>query len=200
MNVLNMLNTRYIIIPNKETGGTIVQKNPDALGNAWFVDSIKWVSGPDEEIVAITDFNPRKTAVIDQIWKDKLNNPESLQTVADSSAEIVLMEHYPGAISYKTTNHKNQLAVFSEVYYKTWKATIDGNEAPIIRVNYILRVCKYPKAIMLFNLPAKTIYLLKDKSFFVGLCYSRVAMLSLIALIIINLIRNKNNNTNASTE
>ncbi len=201
MNVLNMLNTRYIIIPNKETGGTIVQKNPDALGNAWFVDSIKWVSGPDEEIVAITDFNPRKTAVIDQIWKDKLNNPESLQTVADSSAEIVMMEHSPGAISYKTTNPKNQLAVFSEVYYKTWKATIDGNEAPIIRVNYILRGLQIPEGNHVIQFTCKDDLFIKGQKVSLwGSVIAGVAMLSLIALIIINLIRNKNNNTNASTE
>lgn len=200
VNVLNMLNTRYVIVPNRETGGTGVQKNPDALGNAWFVDTLKWVGGPDEEILAITDFNPRTTAVIDQVWKEKLTNPETLQTISDSSAAIVMMDYSPGAISYKTTNTKDQLAVFSEVFYKTWTATIDGKEAPIIRVNYILRGLQVPAGNHVIQFTCKDELFIKGhKISFWGSVIVGLVLISLIGLLIWNWIRS-DKKTNNSTE
>ncbi|HBG71558.1 MAG: hypothetical protein A2W93_07950 [Bacteroidetes bacterium GWF2_43_63] len=190
VNVLNMLNTRYVIVPNRETGGTIVQKNPDALGNAWFVDTLKWVNSPDEEIVAITDFNPQTTAIIDQTWKEKLSKPESLQTTSDSTAAIVMMDYSPGAISYKTTNTKEQLAVFSEVFYKTWKATIDGKEVPIVRVNYILRGLQVPAGNHVIQFTCKDeLYIKAQKISFWGSVIAGLTLISLIGLMIWKWIR-----------
>ena len=144
MKVLNMLNTKYVILRDNETGSTTFQKNPEALGNAWFVDSIKWVDNPDEEIVALYDFNPEKTAVVDKAWKDKVTNTEDV-VVSDSIAEIKLTEYKnPGHLIYQSNNSQNQVAVFSEVYYKTWKAYIDGKEVPLFRANYILRALEIP--------------------------------------------------------
>lgn len=200
VNVLNMLNTRYVIVPNRETGGTAVQKNPDALGNAWFVDTLKWVGGPDEEIVAITDFNPRTTAVIDQAWKEKLTNPDALQTTSDSSAAIVMMDYAPGAISYKTTNTKEQLAVFSEVFYKTWTATIDGKEAPIIRVNYILRGLQVPAGNHVIQFTCKDELFIKGQKISLwGSVIAGLVLISLIGLLIWKWIRS-DNKTDNSTE
>ena len=144
MDVLNMLNTKYFIVPNKESGQPQVQQNPNALGNAWFVDSVKWVNSPDEEIIALYDFDPSKTAFIDKEWKEKLGGISEVET-DDSTATIRLTDYVnPGYLKYESTSTKEQLAVFSEVYYKTWKAYIDGEEVPVVRVNYILRGIKVP--------------------------------------------------------
>lgn len=144
MNVLNMLNTRYFIVPGQDQS-PMVQRNPNALGNAWFVDSLKWVNGPDEEIVAITNFNPANTAFIDNCWKDNLKGLSEVTTSSDSGASILLTKYAnPGNIFYESDNPNTQLAVFSEVYYKTWHAYIDGQEAPLVRVNYILRGLEVP--------------------------------------------------------
>lgn len=144
MNVLNMLNTRYFIVPGQDQS-PMVQRNPNALGNAWFVDSVKWVNGPDEEIVAITNFNPAKTAYIDNCWKDNLKGLSDVTTSADTAGSIQLVNYAnPGNLIYESDNSNTQLAVFSEVYYKTWHAYIDGQEAPLVRVNYILRGLEIP--------------------------------------------------------
>ncbi|MDR0844869.1 MAG: YfhO family protein, partial [Tannerella sp.] len=119
--------------------------NDRALGNAWFVDKLQWVNSPDEEIVALKDFNPAQTAVIDIAWKEKLSGWEALQHETDSSAVIQLTNYAnPGNLFYESSSTQPHLAVFSEVFYKTWHAYIDGVEAPLVRVNYILRGLAVP--------------------------------------------------------
>ncbi|MDR2041677.1 MAG: hypothetical protein LBP98_05100 [Tannerella sp.] len=142
-NVLNMLNTRYVIVQTQQ--GPQVQFNDKALGNAWFVDRLQWVNSPDEEIVALKDFNPAETAVIDVVWKEKLAGWETLQHEKDSSAVIRLTDYVnPGNLLYESSSAQPRLAVFSEVFYKTWHVYIDGFEAPLVRVNYILRGLAVP--------------------------------------------------------
>lgn len=48
--VLDMLNTKYIM----GYGGTSVEMNPTALGNAWFVKNVNIVDGANEEIMALS--------------------------------------------------------------------------------------------------------------------------------------------------
>lgn len=138
--VLNMLNTRYFIVPGSD-GQPMVQRNVAALGNAWFVDSICWVNSPDEEINALYDFNPAKEAVIDTVWRKAVGAFPSL--VSDSD-QIRLVTYYPNALTYEYTASATRPVVFSEVYYKTWKAFVDGEEMPLYRVNYILRGLTLP--------------------------------------------------------
>ena len=145
INVINMLNTKYVITQNQQ-GQQGVQINQEALGNVWFVNELKWVDSPDEEIVALNDFNPSQTAFIDKEWQNLLTGWEVLQhEKADSTALIRLTDYAnPGNLFYESSSSKPHLAVFSEVYYKTWRAYIDGNEVPLIRVNYILRGLEVP--------------------------------------------------------
>jgi uncharacterized membrane protein YfhO len=141
MNVINMLNTRYFIVPTDK--GPQVQRNSKAMGNAWFVDTLTWVDGPNAEIDALTHFNPETTAFVDKIWQDKVTF--SLSTEHDSLAKIELTDYKnPGNLIYASSSTQPKLAIFSEVYYKTWKAYIDGQEAPLIRANYILRALPIP--------------------------------------------------------
>ncbi len=146
MNVLNMLNTRYFILPSQEQQGkTVVQRNSQALGNVWFVEKITWVDGPDAEIVALNDFDPAKEVFIDKAWQHLLPNSSTLERTTDSTAYIRLSDYRnPGNLFYESNNPQTQLAVFSEVYYKTWQVFIDGKQVPLLRVNYILRGLEIP--------------------------------------------------------
>lgn len=139
MNVLNMLNTKYVIVPTEN--GSTVQQNPDALGNAWFVDSLLWVDSPDDEIHALGTLNPATMAVVEKTWKE---NVTVEPVVVGNSASIVMTQYTPGKLTYQSHSDKARVAVFSEVFYKTWRATIDGQPANPIRVNYILRGLEIP--------------------------------------------------------
>jgi len=144
-NILNMLNAKYIIVPSQQQGSQ-VHYNEEALGNVWFVNDIQWVNSPDEEIDALKDLDPSQTALIDIIWKEKIPNWERLQhTNPDSTAHIRLTDYVnPGNLIYESTSEQPHLAVFSEVFYKTWRVYIDGTEVPLLRVNYVLRGLEVP--------------------------------------------------------
>ena len=137
MNVLNMLNTRYFIVPGSQ-GQPMVQKNPEALGHAWFVDSVRWVDSPDEEIVALYDFDPARTAVIDKVWRGKAGLEAAVYP--DDSASWVRLTYYqPNHLKYEYASSVERPLVFAEVYHRTWRAFVDGEEVPLYQVNYILR-------------------------------------------------------------
>lgn len=135
MNVLNMLNTRYVITQQG------VQYNPEAFGNAWFVQNIDWVNNPNEEIAAIGNIDLLQKAVIDTCWRTKVS--EGLAMTQPASIRLTNYAN-PGNLFYESESSEDGLAVFSEVYYKTWKAFIDGKEVPVVRANYILRAIEVP--------------------------------------------------------
>ena len=110
--------------------------NTGALGNAWFVKGIEYKKGPRAVMDHLSFFNPKDTAVIDE--QDKIEGLSGLQV--DSTASIQLVENKNDEITYKAKTNAKQLAVFSEIYYKDgWKAYINDQETPIVKVNYVLR-------------------------------------------------------------
>lgn len=138
-NVLNMLNTRYIVLQNGQ-----VQRNPDALGNCWFVNEVKMVDDANAEITALKDFNPATTAVVNGNEFPIVKTPLG----GDSTATIAMEHKQPADINTLTYNSHStsaQMAVFSEIYYAPdWRAYIDGEPTEYIRANYILRALVIP--------------------------------------------------------
>lgn len=136
MEVLNMLNTKYLIF-----GDSVAQINPYALGNAWFVDEISYVDTPNEEMDFISNFNPAVEAVADKRFEAVLG-----EAVPHAEGDTIFETTYaPNALTYHASSQRGGVAVFSEVYFPWgWKATIDGNEAEIGRVNYVLRALRIP--------------------------------------------------------
>ena len=139
--VYNMLNVKYFIIPG-EDGAAQVQQNPEANGNAWFVDEIKYVSSADEEIKALDSVPTKLIAVINE---NEIENKLEFMTESDSSGNIKLSNYNLNSIRYESISDKNQFAVFSEIFYKNgWNAYIDGEFKPHYRVNYLLRGMEIP--------------------------------------------------------
>lgn len=132
-NAINMLNTKYFIYNPSAAPIT----NPNAMGAAWFVDDVIYAPTPDDALKNVSTADLRRVAVVE-------NN--ALRSTPDSTATIVRTSYAPNKLTYHTTSSSDRLAVFSEIYYpKGWKATIDGNEVPIERANYVLRAITIPQ-------------------------------------------------------
>jgi hypothetical protein len=141
LNVLNMLNTKYIIQPDQNRKPQVVP-NMNALGNAWFVDSVRMVDNADQELNALTNFDPATTAIMDKRFEKDL---EGFTPQIDSTAQIQLIEYEPNHLKYQSNTKTDQLAVFSEIYYdKGWNAYVDEKPVPHFRVNYVLRAMIVP--------------------------------------------------------
>ncbi|MBL6663613.1 MAG: YfhO family protein [Flavobacteriales bacterium] len=138
MNVLNMLNSKYFIVRG-QNNQPIAQRNPNALGNAWFVSDIIMVENSDVEIQKLGQINTANQVVVDQRYEV----PSTIDY--DSTATIQLTNYKANHLSYTSSATTNQFAVFSEIYYdKGWNAYIDGELVPHIRANYLLRALPIP--------------------------------------------------------
>ncbi len=140
--VLNMLNTKWVIMPT-QSGQTLPIENPNAFGNAWFVDNVMYVDNPDDEIDALGEVDLQTTAVVNQKEADVLK--DFSVTSKDSLSTIQLTDYEANKLRYKVDTKKDELAVFSEIYYPDgWQITIDGKPAKMLRVNYTLRALPIP--------------------------------------------------------
>lgn len=141
--VLNMLNTRYFILPVGQQGQTVPILNPYSYGNAWFVDQVQYVDNANEEIDALNTADPAVTAVVDARFKDTLKG--LTESYRDSLSTICLTSYEPNRLVYETRNSGDAVAVFSEIYYPDgWQVTVDGQPATLGRADYILRALYLP--------------------------------------------------------
>ena len=139
--VLNMLNTKYYILPLQD-GSETVQQNPDAMGNAWFVNNILWVDDADAEMAALDTFDPAQTAVIDRRFASHISDITSNDAEGDT---IYLTSYKPNELRYKSHSVTERTAVFSEIYFPWgWHVTIDGEPTTEVRANYVLRALNIP--------------------------------------------------------
>ena len=138
--VLNMLNVRYVLMENQ--GKSMAQPNPEAYGNAWFVDSLQFVPTDQKAIESLGETNLKKTAIIHEKWKSQFD----FQPITrDSTATIQLVDYQPDQLTYEYNAAKDQVAVFSENYYPHgWKVSINGEQVDHFRANYTLRALQVP--------------------------------------------------------
>jgi len=137
--VLNMLNTKYVIYKDNEDVLSYL-KNDETNGNAWFVNSVKAVQTADEEIMALDSINTKFTAI------SKKSDFSSKNYNTDSTAVIKLVDYKLNQLVYESKNASDGFAVFSEIYYKNgWEVTIDGLKVDHHNVNYVLRGLEIPK-------------------------------------------------------
>jgi hypothetical protein len=146
MEILNMLNVKYLIQTN-EKGEEFPVQNPDANGNAWFVKELKTVNSADAEMKALGKLDSKNVAVLNtsEFGTMTKNDEDSQFFQKDSLATINLDSYKPNHLKYTSNNTKNGLAVFSEMYYANgWNAYIDGKKGSHIRVDYVLRGLQIP--------------------------------------------------------
>ena len=137
--VLNMLNTKYVIY-SPEANPML---NPEAYGNAWMVDKINWVDTPNEEFEAIANTDTRHTAIVSKEFEQQIGNFRPADSI---SGEITMTDYKPNQLTYSFKSDNDQLVVFSEIWTQKdgWHLTIDGEEHPIVRADYLLRSAIVP--------------------------------------------------------
>lgn len=137
--VLNMLNMKYAVVGNEQP---MVVVNPNAMGNAWFVDSVVIANTPNEESDALNTINLHNTLVTDVKFKDFVKDFKSGH---DSTAQIHLTKYAPDQLEYDYTASAPGTVVFSEMYYPHgWNAYIDDKPVDHFRANYTLRALNVP--------------------------------------------------------
>ncbi len=140
--VLDMLNTRYLITHDNNQQSERIQRRSSAAGNAWFVEKVTLVKDDEEEMQAINGFDPLKEAFIHEEFKPQLDEKRLGRPV---NSTIELTSYRPDRLVYAYSAPNDALAVFSEIWYdKGWKAYVDGEERPILRANYVLRAMQLP--------------------------------------------------------
>ena len=172
--VINMLNTKYIIFSTSQETPPRVQLNPSALGNAWFVDSIHWVNSANEEIESLNLINPANTVSIHKKYKSDIDS------IFSSNGTIELTSYSPNRLVYNSNATNTTFAVFSEIFYpKGWEAYIDGVNVEHFSVNYILRGLVIP------NGAREIVFEFKPQSFFTS---AKIAFFASFLLIITGLM------------
>jgi len=142
----SMLNTKWVITQDPQTGILQAQPNMSACGNAWFPAEVRQVANADEAMAALGNFDPMQTAIVEQgVHAERLLNSQA----PDSTARITLTKYDPKVMTYAVEGlTSNSAAVFSEIFYEVpgqrWVATADGVEVPVARVNYVLRAAVLP--------------------------------------------------------
>ena len=183
MACFNMLNAKWFIVQDERTGQKRAQRNPNACGNAWLVDEIKLVPDADAEMAALSDFDPKTTAVVDQRYADEV--PE--QITADEQSQIRLKDFGLKHMVYEAdVRSPNQFAVFSEIYYEggneDWKTYLDGEQVDHIRVNYLLRGMRVPEGKHTIE------FKFHPRSYYLGEKISLVLSIILFAVLITTLV------------
>lgn len=184
--VLNMLNTKYFIIPTDRQGGTAPVLNPHAYGNAWFVDKVQYVDNANREIDALGTILPTETAVVDARFKDALRG--ATEGHKDSLSTIRLTSYAPNRLVYETDNTADGIAVFSEIYYPDgWQVTIDGKPATPARADYVLRALYVPagKHTIEMRFDPKSLHVTE------GIAYGALALLVLAVIAGVLVARKK---------
>lgn len=174
MEVLNMLNAKYFILGD-DNNSARVQRNPAALGNAWFVNDIIWVENANAEIDSLGDFDPAGEVVIHKEFEAYAKDLK-----LQKNGVITLKSYSPNKLEYTYDTQGEQFAVFSEIWYgpdKGWEATIDGKPADHIRVNYLLRGMRLPAG------KHEVVFEFKPVSYYTG---AKIAYVSSILILLLS--------------
>jgi hypothetical protein len=191
--VLNMLNTKYLIVPAGQQGQAQVIPNPSACGNAWFVSNIREVPTADAEMLAMNapalgdtvmagpeTFNPHETAIVRKDFAAQLSG---LQPGRDSAASVKLAKYGLNQISYTSNSSREGLAIFSDIWYPAgWKAYVDGKETPIVRANYVLRGLRLPAG------QHRIEFKFHPKQFYTGNTIAGISSLLLFGLLAVGIV------------
>jgi uncharacterized membrane protein YfhO len=171
--VLDMLNTKYVIMNSPDGQSQRMENRATAAGNAWFVQKVNYVKNAEEEMAAINSFDPKQVAFVDEKFKPMIDETKVGYSPASS---IKLTSYRPDNLVYEYSAAQDVIAVFAEVWYdKGWNAYVDGEKINHFRANYILRAAQLPGG------NHKLEFKFEPSSYYTGEIISLIASILLIA-------------------
>ncbi|MBC7744424.1 MAG: YfhO family protein [Flavobacterium sp.] len=170
--VLDMLNTKYTISADQNGQSQRMQARSTAAGNAWFVPQVTFVKDADQEMEAISSFDPKKEAFVNNVFKPLI---EEKKLGPINNASIKLINYKPDFLVYEYSAPTDAIAVFSEIWYdKGWNMYVDGEKKPYFRADYILRAAQLPGG------NHKVEFKFEPKSYYTGEIISMIASILLV--------------------
>lgn len=121
-----------------QEGETRVYENKNVLPRAFFVQDVLQANTKEDamnKLFAIKDF--KDTAIVF----------ESTDLPHLSQGIVEITTYSPNKVILKTSNSGDGFLVLSDVFYPSWKASIDGKEAHILETDYALRGVFVPKGV-----------------------------------------------------
>jgi len=109
-----------------------IYENKGAFPRAWIAGAYR-VEKPDEEVAVMAD------GEVDLRHTVLLEKKPSIEPVPGDSAAVSVVHLGGKASTFAVTLDRPGILVVSEVYYKDWKASVDGQPAEILRANHVLR-------------------------------------------------------------
>ncbi len=189
MNVVDMLNVRYLVVPGRLPEGmfpiahvngaqrTVTYENPTALPRATLVGNAI-TANTDREVYNLLNsstFNPRTTAIVQGAAPTDIVPPapgDGVRVMKYGAHQIVL----------ESRATSPALLVVSEIYYPAgWKATVDGAETEILRTNSVLRSVRVPAGTHTVE------FTFAPPMYWAGLTITNVAWLAALILVLVGL-------------
>lgn len=156
--LLELLNTRYILLPSPELARSAhlsavrsrypsvyqdewlqVLERPQALPHAWIVHSARQVWPAQAlKLLRTRAVDPRQTVLLEA-------TPPPMAQPADSTADEAIIEEYEAdRLRARTRTTAPGMLVLSEVYYPAWKAYVDGRPVRVYAADHTLRAVPVP--------------------------------------------------------
>jgi hypothetical protein len=192
--VISMLNVKYVTViqplemPGLETvyegADGFVLENTEVMPKAFFVDSVAVLPNQPAVLQHISSgFVPSSLAYI----------TEDLNTAirSDTLAAARITEYNANRITIELYRDEPGFLVLGEIWYPPgWKATLNGDEIPIIRTNYVLRGFEIPAGNHILEMVLEPVWYKTGNA----LAFAGTLLLLCIGLIGLFLnFRNKNN-------
>jgi len=158
-----------------------VYRNPAALPRVFLVDRQRTVAGEGEALRTVTTpgFDGREVAVTE---KAVAGIPQGAGGGA-SAGSAELTRYAAEQVKVKATAERRSLLVLTDVHFPGWKATVDGKEVPIERVDYLLRGVVVPPGTHTVE------FSYEPASFRAGWIIAVLGLLALLAAVVVGLRR-----------
>ena len=121
------------------------------------MDGLVSAGDADEEIALLGSVDLRRQAVVrseDMPCLDDASTGGACDAVdvacdatggACRGAEITMSSYAPNSVRFNYKADKQVVAVFSEIFHPSWKATLQGEPLPLFRADWVLRAAVLPE-------------------------------------------------------